>query len=236
MTLSQNVLRRQMVNALFLCECFFLQLGAPLQKGAVLSSEDSLTSQEFLVAIDLDGDPKQALIRGAVAISEAEVRTLFASDIHWENICEWSRRKRKGIARSRERLGAIILADRIWKKAQQADISKSMLVAVRELGLPMSDAAHRFSAEVRLGGCSMPDVSENVLINTIEEWLLPYLGNIQTADDWRKFDLLPALKSLLTWSQIKHLDQVAPAYFTTPLNWRIPINYSTNPPEISLRI
>ena len=205
-------------------------------KGAVLSSEDSLSSQEFLVATDLDGDPKQALIRGAIAISEAEVRTLFASDIHWENICEWSRRERKVIARSRERLGAIVLADRIWKKAQQADISKAMLVAVRELGLPMSDAAHRFLARVRLGGCSMPDVSENVLINTIEEWLLPYLGDIQTADDWRKFDLLPALKSLLTWSQVKHLDQVAPAYFTTPLNRRIPINYSANPPEISLRI
>ena len=82
----------------------------------------------------------------------------------------------------------------------------------------------------------MPDVSEPALMNTVEEWLLPYLGNVQTAEDWIKFDLLPAIRSLLTWPQIEHLDKVAPSHFITPLKRKIPIDYSTNPPEITLPI
>ena len=82
----------------------------------------------------------------------------------------------------------------------------------------------------------MPDISERNLMNTLEEWLLPHLGNVQTAEEWKKFDLLPAIRSLLTWSQLERLDKVVPAHFITPLNKKIPIDYSTNPPEITLRI
>ena len=205
-------------------------------KGAVLSSEDPLSTQRLLVATDLDGDPKEARIRHAISISEAELRDIFSPKIHWKNSCAWSKRERRVIARSQEKLGAIVLDDRIWKEAPESEMSKAMLTGISELGLPLSDAANRFLARVRLGGRTMPDVSEHALLSTLEDWLLPYLGKIQTADDWKKFELLPALRSLLTWSQIEKLDQMAPAHFTTPLNRKIPIDYSANPPEIKVRI
>ena len=82
----------------------------------------------------------------------------------------------------------------------------------------------------------MPDLSERNLMNTLEEWLLPHLRNVQTAEDWKKFDLLPTIRSLLTRPQLERLDKVVPAHFITPLKRKIPIDYSTNPPEIFVRI
>lgn len=205
-------------------------------KGAILASDDALSTQRLLVATDLDGDPKEARIRTAILISETELRELFASQIHLRNNCSWSKREGRVLARSQEQLGAIVLNDRIWKNAPPIAISQAMLTGVRELGLPLSDAVRRFLARVRLGGTAMPDVSERTLMNTLQEWLLPHLGSVQTAEDWKKFDLLPAIQSLLTWPQIERLDKVAPAHFITPLNRKIPIDYSTTPPEITLRI
>ena len=205
-------------------------------KGAILASDDALSAQRLLVATDLDGDPKEARIRTAISISEAELRELFATQIQFNNYCSWSKRERRVLARSQEKLGAIVLNDRIWKDAPTTAVSQAMLAGVRELGLPLSDAVKRFLARVRLGGTAMPDVSECTLMNTLEEWLLPHLGNVQTAEDWKNFDLLPAIRSLLTWPQIERLDQVAPAYFISPLNRKIPIDYSTTPPEVTLRI
>lgn len=205
-------------------------------KGAILASDDALSTQRLLVATDLDGDPKEARVRTAISISETELRELFTSQLHWQNNCSWSKRAGRVLARSQEHLGAIVLNDRIWKDAPPTAISQAMLTGVRELGLPLSDAVRRFLARVSLGGTAMPDLSERNLMNTLEEWLLPHLGNVQTAEEWKKFDILPAIRSLLNWSQLERLDKVVPAHFITPLNRKIPIDYSTNPPEITLRI
>ena len=205
-------------------------------KGAILAAEDSPLTQRLLVATDLDGDPKEARIRSAISISEVELRELFALQICWQNTCSWSKRERRVLARSQERFGAIVLNDRIWKDAPPTAVSLAMLTGVRDLGLHLDDSVKRFLARVRLGGSTMPDVSEHTLMNTLEEWLLPHLGKVQTAEDWKKFNLLPAIRTLLSWSQIERLDRVVPAHFDTPLNRKIPIDYSTNPPEITLRI
>ena len=119
-------------------------------KGAILASDDALSTQRLLVATDLDGDPKEARIRTAISISETELRELFTSQLHWQNNCSWSKRAGRVLARSQEHLGAIVLNDRIWKDAPPAATSKAMLTGVRELGLPLSDAVRRFLARVSL--------------------------------------------------------------------------------------
>jgi ATP-dependent helicase HrpB len=81
-----------------------------------------------------------------------------------------------------------------------------------------------------------PDFSEVHLMATLEDWLLPHLGSVRSAADWKAFDLLPALRARLDWDQQQALDRAAPAHFETPLGRRIPIDYDGDHPRIALRL
>lgn len=207
-------------------------------KGAVLPDGDPMGGERLIVATDLDGNPREAQIRQAIAISEAEVRGLFADQIKWVETCEWSKRERRVVAKRRETFGAVALDDRMWKDAPSETVAKAMLDGVRDLGLNLSDAALRFIARVRLvsGTVDLPDMSDDALLSSLEDWLLPHLSGISTADQWKKFDALNALRGMLDWGQMQALDKAAPAHFRTPLGRQIPIDYSGELPEISLRL
>ncbi|AHM04149.1 ATP-dependent helicase HrpB [Roseibacterium elongatum DSM 19469] len=86
-------------------------------KGAVLPEGDSLAGQRLIVATDLDGDPREARIRQAAVLSEAELRASHGDTIRWVETCRWSRRHRRVEARRQERFGALVLEDRAWKDA-----------------------------------------------------------------------------------------------------------------------
>jgi ATP-dependent helicase HrpB len=208
-------------------------------KGAVMDETDALANTRFLVVTDTDGNPREARIRQAIAITPAEIRNLFADQIHWVESCVWSKRERRVIARRQESFGTIALEDRIWKDAPDQELARAMLDGVRDLGLTYSPAALRFLARVKLArdaGQDLPDMSPEALLASIEDWLLPYLTGVKTADGLKKLDLLPALRARLDWNQMQALDQAIPAQITTPLGRQIPIDYSGEHPEISLRL
>ncbi|MFT7593514.1 MAG: ATP-dependent helicase HrpB [Paracoccaceae bacterium] len=208
-------------------------------KGAVMRDSDALAGARLIVATDLDGDPREARIRLALQISDAEVRAQFGDQIGWQDVCEWSKRERRVIARQQERFGALVLEDRIWKDPPEDAVAHAMLDGVRELGLRLDGAAGRLAARVELvraTGADVPDFSALGLLETLEDWLLPMLGGARSVADWKRFDLLPALKAALRWEQAQMIDQRAPPAFTTPLGRRVPIEYGSEGPEIALRL
>jgi len=208
-------------------------------KGAVLPEGDPMVGARLIVATDLDGDPREARIRQAITITEGELRAIHGDRTRWEDVCRWDRRARRVTARRQERFGALVLDDRHWTDAPPEAMARAMLDGVRELGLVWTDAARRFAARVAL--CrgtipDLPDLSEAALMAELETWLLPHLGGVTTAEAWRAFDMLEALRARLTRDQMQALDRAAPARFTTPLGRSIPIDYSGPAPEITLRL
>jgi ATP-dependent helicase HrpB len=208
-------------------------------KGAVLDSGDTLAAAPFIVALDTDGNPREARIRMAAQIALSEIRDLFADQIHWVDVCAWSKRDRRVVSRQQERFGAIVLDDRIWKDVPAEDVATAMLEGVRDLGLRLSGAAARLAARVELlrgDGHELPDFSIPGLTETLEDWLLPMLSGVKSAEDWKRFDLLPALRAALSWDQTQLLDREAPGSFITPLGHKVPIDYAGEVPEVSLRL
>ncbi|TCP63029.1 ATP-dependent helicase HrpB [Rhodovulum bhavnagarense] len=208
-------------------------------KGAVLDAEDALAGQRLVVALDLDGDAREARIRLAVALGESELRASHCHAIRWYDLCIWSRRENRVIARRQERFGALVLEDRPWTDAPPQAIAAAMVEGVRLLGLPWSEAARRLQARVELlrhEGVQLPDFSDTALMGRLEEWLLPVLDGVKTAEDLKRFDMLPALKAMLSWEDQHALDRLAPACFETPLGRRVPIDYNGAVPAIELRL
>lgn len=195
-----------------------------------------MAGERLIVATDLDGDPREARIRQAVRLSDADLRDTFPDQIDWHVVCNWSRREGRVLTRQQERFGALVLDDRAWSDAAPEDIARAMLDGVRQLGLMPGKAASLFLARARLMGDDFPDFSETHLMATIEDWLLPHLTGARSTGDWKGFDLLPALTARLSWDEQQMLDKAVPAHFTTPLGRKLAIDYDGAQPQISLRL
>ena len=205
-------------------------------KGAAMAAGLPLSGARLIVATDLDGDAREATVRQAVAISEAEVRGLYADRIAWEDVCEWSRRDGRVLSRRQERLGALVLDDRHWD-APPDRVALAALEGVRALGLPWTPAARRLRARARLARHEdWPEVEDAALLAGAEDWLLPHLSGLKTEGDLKAFDIMPALQAHLGWDRLAEMDRLVPGSFETPLGRKIPIDYDGEFPAIEVRL
>ncbi len=205
-------------------------------KGAAMAPGLSLSGARLIVATDLDGDAREATVRQAVAISETEVRQLYGDRIQWVDVCDWSKRDGRVLARRQERLGALVLEDRHWDAPPEA-VARAALEGVRVLGLPWSPAARRLRARARLArSADWPGVEDAELLASAEDWLLPHLTGVRTEAEIRGFDLVPALQGLLGWDRLAEMDRLVPGSFEMPLGRKIPIDYEGEVPAIEVRL
>lgn len=74
---------------------------------------------------------------------------------------------------------------------------------------------------------SWPDLSDESLVAIPEDWLLPWLGNIRTAQGLSSLDILPALRARLSRQQQHRLDELVPISIVVPSGSRISIDYTS---------
>ncbi len=211
-------------------------------KGAILPDADPLAGAPLIVAAELDGDPREATVRLALPVAEAEIRGLHADRLTRQRICEWSRRDRAVRARERLTLGAVAFEDRPWTAAPPAAVAAAVLDGLRDLGLdalPWTPALRRFAARVewlRAQGETLPDFSEPGLLAALEAWLAPHLGGIARADQFARIDLAAALEARLDRPARERLDRLAPSELIAPTGTRLPIDYAAAAPAVSVRL
>lgn len=206
-------------------------------KGAAMAAGLSLSGARLIVATDLDGDPREAQVRQALALTEAELRALSADQIAWEEVCRWSRREGKVLARRQERFGALVLAERHWPEAPPEALARAALEGLRQIGLPWTASARRLRARLALArGADWPDLDDESLLASAADWLLPHLAGKRSAADLRALDLTEPLRALIGWERMAQTDAQVPAHFETPLGRRVPIDYDGDHPSIEVRL
>ena len=189
------------------------------------------------MAVDLDGDRREARIRQAAVLAEAELRALYATRIGWVDACHWSKRHRRVEARQQERFGALVLDDRIWRDVPTEAVQAALMEGLRDLGLGAlnwTKAALLLRARVAVSG--VRDVSDEALLAALEEWVATFLVKERNAADLARFDPTEALRAWLGYAALQEVDRLAPAAWTSPLGRSIPIDYSGEAPEVALRL
>ncbi|PZO66961.1 MAG: ATP-dependent helicase HrpB [Paracoccus denitrificans] len=202
-------------------------------RGAVLDAADPMASTSLIVATDLDGDAREARIRLAIPLDEADLRALYADDIQRVEIVEWSRRDGRIRARVQDRLGAVVLSDASLAEPDESALRLAAWAGLQEIGLPWTPAAARLRVRINLTGIA--DVSDEALMSDAA-WLLPYLGGKRTMAELKALDLTEALKALIGWDGQRRLDELAPPALATPLGRRIPIDYDAEIPGVEARL
>ncbi|MCP5086909.1 MAG: ATP-dependent helicase HrpB [Rhodobacteraceae bacterium] len=211
-------------------------------KGAVFGDGDPLGGQRMIVATDLDGDAREARVRMALPLSETELRSVYGNQIEEHKTCHWSKRQRSVLARIQSRFGVLVLAERHWKDCSPEALAKGMTEGIRDLGLevlPWSRPSRYLLARMewlRARGTSLPDCSEDGLIETLETWLQPHLRGMKTVEDLKRLEMGQIVRGLLSWEDTQTLDKLAPASITAPTGTKLAVDYSGGQPKVSVRL
>ena len=82
-----------------------------------------------------------------------------------------------------------------------------------------------------------PELSETVLLKTLETWLSPFLSEVKNLDQLKRVDLIEPLKNCLDWNLQTALDSLLPKRLLVPSGSNIAISYQLNgPAKLSVRM
>ena len=208
-------------------------------RGARLADAQSIAQAEFLVVADLDAGDREALIRLASPLPRAALEGDFAALIEHRQRFEWDAREQAVVAQDERWLGAIRLGERRLENPDGERVMSALLAGIRELGLdvlPWTKEARAlrqrlaFARDVDTHAPRpWPDVSDDTLLATLEDWLAPWLTNMSRRDHLARLDTTAIIAALLDWNQRQRLDELAPTHLQVPSGSRIPIDYSAAP-------
>ena len=206
-------------------------------RGLRLDPASPLASAEWLAVADLQGAASGARILSAAALTEAEVLSRCVGRIETTIDVRYDRTADRVDVRQRRRLGAIVMAEGTGAATTEA-IALALLAAVRNLGLaalPWPDAATALRQRAKFAGFDA--LSDDALMASAEEWLLPLLSGINRLRDVSKSGLSVALDMILGWDGKQRVDQVAPAMFSSPAGTTHYIDYAAEAgPTAELRV
>ena len=212
-------------------------------RGAVFAQHEPLSMMEYIVAAHLDGAQGEARIFLAAAISRAELEEHCADLITIRDIIEWDDRNECVQARRQRRMGALILGDAPLSDPDPQAVIRAMLHGIREMGiacLPWHKNLRAWQQRVqflhRLEPQHWPDVSDETLLVTLEDWLAPYLKGVTRRAHLDNIDLHAVLSAQLDWERQRAMDKLAPTHIIVPSGSRIPIDYDNEPPVLAVRL
>lgn len=201
-------------------------------RGFRLDPTSPLARGEWLAVAEIQGAASGARILSAAPIEAAEVERLFGEHIEVRKAARFDPATGAVEARRERRLGAIVLAAGRDESASPAMISAALIDAVRTRGLdlltwPDGVAALRARAAFASEhGGELPDLSDETLMLTLDDWFAPLAEGKRRLSDITPGDLSAALHDLLGWEGRQALDRLAPEHLQSPAGSRHPIDYA----------
>jgi ATP-dependent helicase HrpB len=212
-------------------------------RGAMLDETAALAREPYLVVADLQGGAQNARITAAAAIGEDDIRAMLADRVRKEITTSFDAQARAVRARQTERLGAITLTEQALPAPSGDAANEAIIAALREHGLGLLDwGRDAKTLRARLGwlhrglGAPWPDVSDEALTATLDDWLLPFLPGEASFTRIGPKPLEQALFALVPAGDRRTLDRQAPTHFDAPSGSRVPIDYEGEQPVLAIRV
>lgn len=214
-------------------------------RGAELPPTDPLAAEEFLAVADLDGERRVARIFLAAPLTRADIGEDFADTIQRTRTIAWDEREEAVLARRQERLGAMVLKDEKLADPPAERVVAALLDGIRKLGLAAlpwtrdaENLRHRILFLRRLDDPDRwPDLSDASLLDTLEEWLAPFLGGITRRTQFNRLDLAAILRGRFDRERQQALNRLAPTHMTVPSGSHLPIDYGAGDvPVLAVRL
>ncbi len=213
-------------------------------RGARLDGACPLAGRPYLVAVALDDAGQDARIQAAAAIEATDVEALYGDRIETFEEVRWDEAVGRVVARRVRRFGQLELDSERLADADPERIVDAVLAAIRAAGLeslPWSDEARTLQARIGLLrahlGDPWPDLSDETLAASLEQWLRPHLYGVRSRQELARLNLAEALRATLEWPLPQQLDEQAPLRIRVPSGHDRPIRYRNGePPALAVKL
>jgi ATP-dependent helicase HrpB len=203
-------------------------------RGVRLSLDSHLSSSPYIIAVRADaGEKTEGFVHMAASVTDELIRGECANLIETNRRVEWDGKEGRIIAAVEERLGALLLSTRRLTLTEE-EVASILCEVIRTTPgiLTFSEKVRQFQGKVGLMRRTFPeetwpDFSDEQLLSKPEEWLLPWLGSIRSAQGLRGLDILPVLMATLSWEQQRLLNERAPVSITVPSGHDLSIDYTS---------
>jgi len=201
---------------------------------------DALHREEFLAIAQLDAGTSEGKIFSAAPLDPSDLADLA---VEKQNV-SWDKERGMVVAALEKCVGGIVLESKAITKISEQLRIPVLCKVIREKGLKMLnwDEAQE-SLQARIMSLrswrpdeGWPDVSEEHLLETLEEWLAPYLTNISKESELQRLNLNEVLRSILPWELSQKLDKLAPAALEVPTGSMIKLNYYKDGSKVEMAV
>jgi len=208
-------------------------------RGARLHENTALLGEPWLVALDVRFEARDSLILAAAPLDLRVLERDYPHQFVRERTLRWNDDRNAVEAFEEHRYGAIVLERRsVPVKAE--DALPALLAAIRAKGidaLPWSEHARRLRARMQalrtwMPEQSLPDVSDERLLVTLDAWLAPYLNGKRRLDALSAEELSQALSALFDYEQRQLLDTHAPDSLIVPSGQNRRLEYAPDEPPV----
>lgn len=218
-------------------------------RSAVIPDSDPLRGREWLAVAELGGRPGEPedRIYSASALSPRVFREILSPLVRETDRVEWDYANERFVTERRSMLGNILLESRPLQQVPDELRGEALLGVVRRKGLdilPWSRNLAQWRARVCLlhdvheadANNPWPDMSDKALLETLEDWLLPYLGDVRSLQDFQRLDLKAIMRAMLPWPLPLELERLVPERWAAPSGSNIVIDYSRQPPVLAVKL
>jgi ATP-dependent helicase HrpB len=219
-------------------------------RAALFGEVDALMKEPWLVVADLGSRQGQREERIYLA---AEFDPLLFESVLAEQVVildqlDWDEREGVLRAERQRRVGELILSREPLPGLDDAARGQALLGLVRRKGLellPWTPELRQWQARVGLlrqldlhkqDSSEWPEVSDAALLDSLESWLLPYIGKVSRLSHFGNLDLSSILHNLLPWPLPQRLEEQAPHHISVPSGSSIRLDYSEHPPILAVRL
>lgn len=216
-------------------------------QGAMMDDRHSISDTPWILAPLLLQNAHYADVRILLAlpIDIDEISATFPELIENNTTVEWDEKRGTLVAWQQRQLGRLTISQRQLDKPNKQQMQQALLNWLRDNGLnalALSEETQQLFIRLALAKkwCPevlLPDLAEAVLLETLETWLLPELGEVQTLKALQQIDINTIIKNQLTWHENQLLQSLFPTHYLAPTGTKVIINYDLAlPPVIAIRI
>ncbi len=214
-------------------------------KGAKLRKGDPLGANQFIVAAQSEGPESSATVFIAAPLDVDDVEKHFHELLSERVEVSWDESFHGVSAAKIERLGDLVLAKRPMSTGVPREkIAEAFMEGLRKEGLariPWPESCAPFRARVNFLrkhlGEDWPDMTDEGLLATLEDWLLPFLGDAMRVEHLKRVPLREALDSLIDHKQRQSLGKLAPERLEVPSGSHVKIDYDApDAPAVSVKL
>lgn len=222
-------------------------------RGVFLYEDDPLYASDWLVIADCDAQKKEGRIYSAAVIDFDLIIECLSEQFEDKELFDFDFKKQRIHARRVTQYRALEIKSALMTDLSPEKFQTCLRQAFQSGGSTEADNVPRVFAllnwtpacETWLARAhwlgehldTFPSLSKAILANTLEDWLLPYLGNINSIAGLKKLNVMDLLLATLSWDDQQALTKEAPVNYQTPSGKVVAIVYDAQQgPTISVQL